>query len=826
MIPVFSTRKRSMISTPPPPTAKKLCVDHSKNDASNTHLNREQIQQIANQALDELQKALQNGTSIDLRIWKEQNNNSFRGPNSSALKQIQLIRFGALVSAACKRHEEYFEWIRGFRPEIRNLHSIYSLYRTPSEVVDKISTIPGISEGDKLTAIAYYINVNKAPLIGYIDLFNETEWSVIARSLRYVNLEGIRPKEKCENIINNCDSIVYLKINSPYIKQLPELPDCEELDCEDSISLTELPKLPKCRILKCNGCRFLQVIPTLPRCTIIRCSFCPRLKEIQDQPECIDLLCGGCIHLTLIGGLPKCEDLNCSECISLEVLPPLENCKRLVCPSCTYLRIIPKLPNCYHLDCRFCPSITRLEGLNVCEILETANCVNLCNLPKLDKCIELRCPNCTNLSRLPSLPICNFLDIRETSINTRLLNIGPSCTINFGNESGFQNCRSLARTYIGNSNIIPSQFEVEESSIAENPVKLLERLGALYLLPSGCLPNIVFKRGGQFLSGMDFGGLKKDFISRLLSALFKTSPVGKNFLEIEDGFPVARGGEMERDTYFALGKLLAFCYYGRYSLCLGNLFSDKFYECLSVKGNAEMISKRWYLNCYLILINAPSEIYRLFEFNFPYQALSQEEFEKVHYYIDPMQELGIDVKKLLDKSYRLSLYEKLVTTARENGQVMAISYIVKSMAETIRFRQWFMLRELTPTALRLRIQGVLSAEELLKRLQYLNSSNATGEDINRTKGFLTSWIKQADNKNLELFVEAVTGLKTLEANTYIRIRFVNVGDQTKHTNHYPVAHTCYNELELPTNYLDKNHFSVMLSAVFSQLSANERFQLN
>lgn len=826
MNPGLQSKKHIRTSSSPPPSTKKPCLESSKNHLPKQYLNREQIQHIANQALDRLQQVLQSGSSMDLRIWKEQNKSVFKEPHVNALSQIQLIRFGALTHVACKQNQEYYDWIRGHSPNIRDLYGIFSSNQTPQEVVKRISAIPRISEEDKLTTIAYYINVNKIPLTGYMDLFSHTEWLVIAKNLRYVNLAGVRNKDQCEHIIKNCKSIVYLKINSPFIKQIPELPDCEEFDCENSISLIQLPLLPKCRIFKCNGCSLLQAIPTLPNGTIIRCSLCPKLKKIGDQPECIELICNGCPQLNQFGNLPKCEHLNCSECISLEVLPPLENCKRLTCPSCTYLRLIPKLPSCFHLDCRFCPSIKKLEGLDDCEILEAAHCVNLCDLPRLKKCKELFISSCINLSRLPILPACRTLDIRNTPISLSQLSLDASCFIQYERDYFLPNCRSMARIYIGNPKSVPIQFEVEVSSITENPVKVLERLGALYLLPSGLLPNVVFTKNGQYLSGLDYGGIKRDFITQLLKELFKENSADERYLVVEDGIPSARGGEFERDTYFALGKLMALCYFGSYYLCLGDLFSDKFYECLAVKGNTEVTSKRWYLNCYLTLIGAPSESYRLFDFNFPYEELSQNEFDNIHYYIDPLQEFDLSLEKLRCKSTRLFLYEKLVAAAKENGRVNAISYIAKSMAETINRWRWYVLRDLTPSRLRQRIQGVLSAKELLKRLIYTDSSTGTLEERLKTKGFVTNWINNADKDNLELFVEAVTGSKMLVENSFINIRFVDVKDKLKDANHYPIAHTCSAVLELPVIYLHEKHFSDMLNAIFLQINVNERFQLN
>lgn len=176
-----------------------------------------------------------------------------------------------------------------------------------------------LSSKDRLSLLLSNSKINEScvnqPIWYMVKVFGERilapEKAILLRSVKLMNWS-----DDCFNRFN-VNMIVRLVCNSNELENIPELPNCEYLNCFDNC-LFNLPSIPKMKNLDCS-INNIQTLPELPNCKILDCS----TNTISKLPA-----------------LPKCEVLYCSTNLLYE-LPELPLCKELKC-SCNNLTSLPK----------------------------------------------------------------------------------------------------------------------------------------------------------------------------------------------------------------------------------------------------------------------------------------------------------------------------------------------------------------------------------------------------------------------------------------------------------------------------------------------------
>lgn len=158
---------------------------------------------------------------------------------------------------------------------------------------------------------AHIINIRKVPIL---DLKNFEGWKglyldSLAPHLRHVDLKNL-DTNSMQIIFSSLTNVHSLFINDETIRDLPSLPNCQELNCCGCRSLISLPELPNCQTLCCGGCNNLTALRGLSNCKMLNCSGC---KALVTLPE-----------------LPNCQYLNCSGCQAISLYPIFQNVKRLI----------------------------------------------------------------------------------------------------------------------------------------------------------------------------------------------------------------------------------------------------------------------------------------------------------------------------------------------------------------------------------------------------------------------------------------------------------------------------------------------------------------
>lgn len=461
----------------------------------------------------------------------------------------------------------------------------------------------------------------------------------------------------------------------------------------------------------------------------------------------------------------------------------LANCQTLICTGCTNLQLPPVLPQCHTFTCNRCSTWESLPALPLCKELNCESCTGLREIPPLPLCQILRCGG-TNLRQLPEVPF-------SARVITCILE-----EVDF-----FSNPRGLAFT----------KLEVDFDQLSNEPIKVLLDLGEKHLLQHMPFPNIYYFSNGKLNEAIDIGGVRRDFVTRLSENLLKGG------LHLEDGLPV---DEDQEACYRTLGALFAHCYPVDSYFKTGPLFSNAAYRCMAAPG--VLGSEEWLLSNYLHLIKAPASAFQIVDLEKPSPVLSDGDRLLLTSH-DNNAGIG-DVygqEYFNDLTNRQNLRAALLEEAKEDKRLKAISFMADEMKKILGEEEWASLQLFGGDALKERVEGVLSAEALLKKLVWQVTPNVDKEHEERTKTFLINWIN--GNKNnldqLSLFVRAVTGNKTLGPDPLV------IQIQNLEQNYIPAAHTCSFSLDLPANYPNQHHFNMQLKKLLTEGLAGQGFQM-
>lgn len=496
----------------------------------------------------------------------------------------------------------------------------------------------------------------------------------------------------------------------------------------------------------------------------------------------IELLNVQGLNVTTLPDLPICNTFNCSRCTALTTLPDLPRCRSLVCMDCTHLQRLPEL-------------------LPVCIMLLCSGCTNLQELPQaMPVCQYLYCPNCPSLSiRIPDVPL-------------------------------------GAAVFTGYSSFVFNKMIIDTAEIDSNPKKIILELGA-FLLHKHPFPHVYYITEGTLSQAIDMGGVKRDFISRLISSLFCQKQPNNHKLALDhEGYPLLKTKE-DIDCFRTVGRLLALCYPAPSSFKIGPRFSLEFYKKLALLALAPWITttpinalgdddasstylqfRGWSMREWSMMtspITQEIDILSLGKMPAGEQALTT-----AAHFLDldlPQQELPLF---FTDPKNRTLLRNTIIETAKDDQKFLATAYIAQEIHAASTTEEWEQLCSQGGKQLRERIQGKLSASLLLTKLQIECKGSTTPILQLKTVGYLHNWIAQAAIEELRMFVRAVTSSNALGPDPII-VEIYMCGPQ-----YVPVAHTCVFTIVLSAEYPDQKTFNEKIKLFLEEGLAKSGFQIS
>lgn len=543
--------------------------------------------------------------------------------------------------------------------------------------------------------------------------------------------------------------------------------------------------------------------------------------------NCLNLQCLRISDSRILDGikeLPFCEDFTCNDCDDLTGLPAMPLCKVFASMNCVNLTRLPQLPLCRELYIYGCSSLKSLPPLYQCEEAYFDNCTNLEDVPYLKKCTKLFCPECVNLTHLPDLPVCKHLNCNGCTILSQLPPL-PRCThLEYHDCPGIWEMPQVPFNAQVYSSVEYCQMNVDIERISTEPVMVLVELGS-FLLFNKPFPNICLFKDGKPSLGIDYGGVRRDFLSLLFAKLFKedfTDDDVCKFLSIEDGVPYSRHWNViEQQAYLTLGALLSICLNSEFKI--GPRFSDLFYQCLISRGEVigydNTPEKKWILNCYFRLIakNSFNKLEQLLDNRAEIESLSKQERDTLIYLFNLSSDsmLTNEFIKNPNESSLYSLMEKIL----QDERIRPMYNIAIAMKSKLGERDWTTIQDAQdPQKLRREIEGVINAKTLKEKLSWQFDGDDNDPRYARTKIYLNHWIDQnSETVKLSLFIRAVTGNIALGNKKLL----IQVFDGK--TSRAPSANTCFFVLNLWVNYENQEKFNEMLEYLFADMTSDTGF---
>ncbi len=120
--------------------------------------------------------------------------------------------------------------------------------------------------------------------------------------------------------------------------------------------------------------------------------------------------------------------------------------------------------------------------------------------------------------------------------------------------------------------------------------------------------------------------------------------------------------------------------------------------------------------------------------------------------------------------------------------VLAILIMAKSMCDAAP-NQWDLIRTEPIDAMKRKIEGSLSTEEVLNAIHFAPEENTTFK-------YLKKWLKKCNEEKLAKFVEVLTGSSAIVEGKKLNVR--PNAPENKET--LPTFHTCSYQMDLPTTY--------------------------
>ncbi len=405
------------------------------------------------------------------------------------------------------------------------------------------------------------------------------------------------------------------------------------------------------------------------------------------------------------------------------------------------------------------------------------SCPNLTSFPgRLPECKWFACCGCDALTTLPELPKCQSLQSLKCPIITL-----PELPWNVRIISDFNSTQSTI-------------LEVDIDEISSNPKKYLDKLGN-YLQYKSSFPEVSYFKGKEPLEGVDEGGLRRDFVTRLVKNIYSVSE--ENFLKYKEGpnqgvLPL----KDDRKCLRTLGRLFALCAQEGSSFKIGPVFDSLLFEGIKAEDRTKIFAK----------INAiPERVVELAE-SADGKGFEDSILVNAGFILDI--EEGKPEGYFDSAKHREELKEELQKQMKEDEALFVMNLIAEEMKAVLGGQAWDRLKDVD---LQSRIQGELTKDLLKEKLDWSQQHEGiTAEEVSKIKGFTEDWIGRASKETLERFVWAVSSNRTLGPQN-LKVKLFHRGP-----DYLPVAHTCFFSIEFSTAYPDQETFDNKLNLLLTE----------
>ncbi len=330
-----------------------------------------------------------------------------------------------------------------------------------------------------------------------------------------------------------------------------------------------------------------------------------------------------------------------------------------------------------------------------------------------------------------------------------------------------------------NDNIVEHPaFKVTSTSIPQDPVATLSLL-AEKMQNSGSPLKIKYEDS----VAVDNGGISRDFVTKLLDALFKPGTFPTT--DPDNGLIIPKfSGKIPEKCYQGLGLIFADAL--NQEICTGCRFHPTLFQMLHSLTNEEIdkVNTEHQQDPY----NKILKIY--LQSQHQYSSINENDLDAFvnNGTVPPHLELGgIDSKEDFLKD--TGIHEMIMST-------LMIAQHTKQRL-TLRNQSWDAVKGNTPNDLREKIEGRLTKDDILNALQNDESNQFVA--VSNQKGWLEHWIRASTPEQLENFMYAISGSKALPLGKTLRIT------DDSDLSHLPVFHTCSYEVNIP-RYQDYNTF--------------------
>jgi hypothetical protein len=362
----------------------------------------------------------------------------------------------------------------------------------------------------------------------------------------------------------------------------------------------------------------------------------------------------------------------------------------------------------------------------------------------------------------------------------------------------------------------PSRIEVDIDILTNNPKIYLRKLGSDFLLQNKPFPSLDYANS----PGIDAGGLKRDFLTRLFQGLYH--PSNNNRLPSVEGgqgvWPVANGSEEILSCYRTIGRLFYLCYRNVASLKIGEVFTPKLFDILKIAGFAEK-AEEGLLSAFLLEKNLAPAIAKLAS----QEALPQD-FDANLYEIAAscMEPVPANPEEYFQLASNRQLFrEHLLGLVQNNPFLQATLIIAKELKSVMKPDEWRAFCSETTHTLMSKIQGELNKNLLKTSLRWTDRQQPENPaKLQNTKALLEEWIEKTSEEKLRAFLQATIGNCTLGPQDRVLIN-VYAG---RGPSYIPTSHTCSFELELSADYQDFTVFEQSLKIYLEHALTGSGFQ--
>jgi hypothetical protein len=300
--------------------------------------------------------------------------------------------------------------------------------------------------------------------------------------------------------------------------------------------------------------------------------------------------------------------------------------------------------------------------------------------------------------------------------------------------------------------------------------------------------------------GIDSGGLSRDFVSKILRAIYD---VDKKHLPMkqENGkiIPLIEDGKKDQVIcYQAIGAIFAYALQKEPPILTGNYHHPLFFLMLHSLTATEIDDLPKTLDKYE---DIPQKIIeKLFKiYAQTYLKISEEEIQEL-------------LQGTVPQSLKDSLgYSDVEDFFSPEFKQMALACLVIAQSMRSHVSNWDEIKGKTSEDLASNIEGTLKKEDVLKALTYSDATNLNEEEKKFSKAiqvYVTRWCNECSDKDLEKFVYAITGSLTLTPTVTLKILLHNEPQMS--------YHTCFNRLDLPIGYLSYEDFKLALESSFTE----------